>query len=121
MAYNVQFGKWGESLAVLHLTGKGYQIVERNWRCRFGEIDMIMMNQSTYVFVEVKTRLGRAMGLPEEGLTQRKIEQIVRLAGMFLGEKELDVDWQLDFVAVEADGNGRLIRLEHIPNVYLGW
>lgn len=121
MTSNKALGDWGESLAILYLTNKGYQLIDRNWRCRLGEIDSVMVNGETYVFVEVKTRKSQAMGLPEEALTQRKIEQITMLAEIYLAEKELDIDWQIDLVAVETDQDDRLIRLEHIPNVYLGW
>lgn len=108
-------------MAATHLREKGYSILERNWRCNRGEIDLIVKTGHEYVFVEVKTRRGRAMGTPEEGLTKRKSQKVVELAKYYLAQKDLDVDWRVDLVAVELDANGELQRVEHIPNAILSW
>ena len=116
-----ELGDWGESLAAEHLAAKGYEIVERNWRCKRGEIDVVAWAGLQLVFVEVKTRRGRAMGSPEEGLTARKAQRLMELAAIYVAELGREVDWRIDLVAVELDGSGRLIRCEHIPNAVLGW
>lgn len=116
-----KLGAWGESVAAEHLTAKGYDIVERNWRCRSGEIDIIAQTESQLVFVEVKTRRGRAMGSPEEGLTLRKAQKLIELAIIYVAELGREVDWRIDLVAVELDASGRLLRCEHIPSAVLGW
>lgn len=116
-----KLGAWGESLAVDHLEAKGYEIVERNWRCRQGEIDIIAWAGMQLVFVEVKTRRGRAMGSPEEGLTQRKAQRLMRLAAIYVAEMGREVDWRIDLVAVEVDHKGGLMRCDHILNAVLGW
>ena len=117
-----QLGAWGERLAADHLQAKGYEIVQRNWRCRRGEIDLVAQAGAELVFVEVKTRRGRAMGTPEEGLTPHKARKLLQLAQYYLYEHELDdADWRIDLVAVELDAQGKLLRCEHIPNLALGW
>ena len=117
-----QLGAWGERLAADHLQAKGYEIVQRNWRCRRGEIDLVAQAGAELVFVEVKTRRGRAMGTPEEGLTPHKARKLLQLAQYYLHEHELDdADWRIDLVAVELDAQGKLLRCEHIPNLALGW
>lgn len=116
-----KLGAWGESLAALHLESQGYRIIGRNWRCRHGEIDLIVQAGDELRFVEVKTRRGRGMGVPEEGITAAKSKKLVLLAQHYLAEQALDVDWQIDLVAVELDAAGKLLRCEHIPNVVLGW
>lgn len=116
-----KLGDWGESLAAEHLAAKGYEIVERNWRCRQGEIDIVAWAGLQLVFVEVKTRRGQVMGSPEEGLTQRKSQRLVQLAGQYVAQLEREVDWRIDLVAVEVDRQGRLVRCDHIPNAVLGW
>lgn len=116
-----KLGAWGESLAAEHLQAQGFRIVERNWRCPSGEIDIIAWAGSQLVFVEVKTRRGRAMGTPEEALTQRKSERLIELATIYVAELGRDIDWRIDLVAVELDSAGRLLRCEHIPNAVLGW
>jgi putative endonuclease len=116
-----RLGQWGESVAVLHLEEKGFQIVERNWRCAQGEIDIVARDGEEIVFVEVKTRRGRQMGYPEEGLTVKKAQRLIELAQLYLSERDLDPDWRVDLVAVELDNTGKLTRCEHVVNAVLGW
>lgn len=116
-----RLGRWGESVATVHLEKKGYQILARNWRCSLGEIDIIARDQDEIVIVEVKTRRGRELGTPEEGLTKRKAERLVELAQRYLYESDIDPDWRIDLVAVELDSSGKLVRCEHIVNAVLGW
>lgn len=117
-----RLGAWGESLAARHLEDEGYEILERNWRCARGEIDLVAQAGDLLVFVEVKTRRGRRMGLPEDGLTARKGQKLLQLAERFLYEREIyDVNWRVDLVAVEVDTSGKLLRCEHIPDAVRGW
>jgi putative endonuclease len=114
-------GTWGESLAAEYLKDQGYEIVERNWRCKQGEIDIVAWAGLQLVFIEVKTRRGQGMGSPEEGLTQRKAQRLVELATLYVAAKATEIDWRIDLVAIELDGQGRLVRCDHIPNAVLGW
>lgn len=116
-----KLGNWGERLAAQHLEAKGYEVLERNWRTARGEIDLVVQAGQELVFVEVKTRRGRAMGSPEEGITRRKADKLLLLAQQYLAEKDLEADWRIDLVAVELDRTGKLLRCDHIPNAVLGW
>ncbi|MFW5940322.1 MAG: YraN family protein [Chloroflexota bacterium] len=117
-----RLGAWGESLAARHLEEEGYEILERNWRCARGEIDLVAQAGDLLVFVEVKTRRGRRMGLPEDGLTAHKGQKLLQLAERFLYEREIyEVNWRVDLVAVEVDTSGKLLRCEHIPDAVRGW
>ena len=116
-----KLGRWGESVAAIHLEAKGYEIVERNWRCELGEIDIIAKFGEELIFVEVKTRQGNQMGTPEEGLTEEKSKKLFQLAQIYLSETDIDADWRIDLVALALDQSGKLERCEHIPNAVLGW
>jgi putative endonuclease len=117
-----RLGEWGENVAALHLAGEGYTIATRNWRCRNGEIDLIAYDGETIVFVEVKTRRGRAFGAPEEALTARKAQKLLLLGQQYVADHDLeDVDWRIDLVVVELDEDGRLLRCEHTPGAVWGW
>ena len=117
-----RLGQWGEKVAALHLEAQGLLILERNWRCRGGEIDLVARDGETVVFVEVKTRRGRDFGAPEEALTPHKTAKLMQLGQQYIADRELDnVDWRIDLVAVELDGSGKLLRCDHIPNAVLGW
>lgn len=116
-----KLGAWGELVAATHLESLGYRILARNWRCVHGEIDLVAQAGELLAFVEVKTRRGRNMGTPEEGLTATKGRKLMRLAQLYVAQHDLDVDWRIDLVAVELDSSGKLLRCEHIPNAVLGW
>lgn len=87
-----RLGPWGESLAATYLGSRGLQILDRGWRCARGEIDLVARDGSVLVFVEVKTRRGRAVGTPEEGLTPAKARKLAELGQLYLAAQDLDVD-----------------------------
>ncbi|HEY1410031.1 MAG TPA: YraN family protein [Promineifilum sp.] len=117
-----KLGRWGEDVAALQLEANGLTIVEHNWRCSLGEIDLVARDDEVLVFVEVKTRKGRAFGAPEESLTPAKAQKLMQLGLQYVADHDLeDVGWRIDLVAVELDESGRLLRCDHIPNAVLGW
>ncbi len=101
-----QLGALGEALAVDHLTKMGLRIVTRNWRCRYGELDVIASDEATrtVVFVEVKTRTGDGYGGLAHAVTPRKVRRLRRLAGLWLAGQ--DRRW----AAVRIDVIGVRIR-----------
>lgn len=115
-------GRWGEKVAAQLLEAKGYVIVGRNWRTGRGELDLVAQDGPVLVFVEVKTRRSQRYGTPEESITRHKQEKLLALVQDYLTDHSLsEVEWRLDVVAIELDGRGKLIRCEHIPQVWLGW
>jgi len=83
-----QLGKWGEQLAAAYLEAKGWVIVQHNWRCRYGEIDLIARHGDTLVFVEVRTRSSARYGSPEESVNRRKQQKLRQLALLYLTTAE---------------------------------
>ena len=117
-----KLGRWGEQLAAQRLGAQGYVMLDRNWRCRRGEIDLVAKEGDVLVFVEVKTRRGRDYGTPEEALTKYKAKRLLELGQHYLLEHNLeDVEWRVDLVAVELDRQGKLLRFEHITNAVWAW
>jgi putative endonuclease len=86
----LQLGAFGEALAVDHLTRMGLRILGRNWRCRYGELDVIACDEATrtVVFVEVKTRTGDGYGGLPHAVTERKVRRLRRLAGLWLAGQD---------------------------------
>lgn len=80
MAAKDELGRMGERLAAEYLRARGYLILERNWRCELGEIDLIVQHGTETVFVEVKTRSGTGFGHPFEAITVAKLARLRRLA-----------------------------------------
>jgi putative endonuclease len=111
-------GEKGESLAVSRLEAKGYQILDRNWRTREGELDIVAKDGDTIVFVEVKARTSRRFGLPEEALTRKKRHHLIKAALAYLDANQIDnTNWRFDFIAIEWSKNGELTRMEHLIDV----
>ena len=113
-----QTGSHYEELAAEYLTARGYRILEKNFRDRRGEIDLIAKDGRTLVFVEVKYRSTNESGLPEEAVDLRKQRQISRVAAWYLTEKGLDIytPCRFDVVAIE----GEEIRLYRDAFLYQG-
>jgi putative endonuclease len=83
----LDLGARGEELAVAWYTGQGYRVLGRNWRCREGELDLVVSRGRCVVFCEVKTRTGTGFGLPAEAVTGEKQRRLRRLATRWLGEQ----------------------------------
>jgi putative endonuclease len=110
-------GSFGELAAAAHLQRRGASIVERNWRCPIGEIDLVARLGEQLLFVEVKTRRSGALA-PETSVGQAKRRRLARLAYAYLAAAGLppDAAWRIDVIAVEIDGGGRVVRLEQIES-----
>ncbi len=116
---NRSSGAWGEELALRYLTRRGYSLLERNYRTRYGELDLIVRRGNTIVFVEVKLRRGSGFGDPLEAITPRKQATIRSLAEHYL----LQVEEQLDFDTVRFDVVGILLvkdaaHIRHIEDAF---
>ena len=112
-----EVGVTGEKLAVDYLSGLGYEVLQRNFRCRQGEIDIIARQNECLVFVEVRTKRGREFGTPEESVTASKKEKLIALAEAYLQTLvSPPLSWRIDVVAVELAPDGAVSRLEHIEN-----
>ena len=115
------FGQLGEDLALAHLQRLGSELVARNHRTRHGELDLVVYDGETLVFVEVKTRRANAAGRgPWESLHPRKQRQVRRMALEFLLEpgRPYSPDMRFDAVGILIDGHGALVRLEHLEAAF---
>lgn len=105
MSNRRRFGQLGEDYAVKLLKRKGYKILERNFRAKFGEIDIVAKDGDTLVFVEVKTRWSKKFGLPEEAVTPKKLSKIKRTGEYYsLTHPTLPKKLRIDVVALEVEG-----------------
>jgi putative endonuclease len=110
-------GKEGERVAERYLQKKGYTLVERNYRCPAGELDLIVLDRRVVVFVEVKTRTGHGFGSPLEAVEFRKQRKMIQAAQFFLAEKRLQQrDARFDVVGVSWPGRDPVV--EHIENAF---
>src|SRR5262245_17370656 len=112
-------GAFGERVAVRYLVGLGLTVIERNWRCHAGELDIIARDGDTLVFVEVKTRRGTLFGSPAEAVIGRKVSRIRRLAVLWLANQErpavLPVRFDVVSVLIQRRGPA---QVEHLPGAF---
>jgi len=105
-------GRSGEDIALNYLQKQGYKIIERNYRCRYGEIDLIARDGKTLVFVEVKSRRSTAFGAPEEAVGTAKQKKISTVALWYLEEKNIhNRDARFDVVSVMSTGQEQKVEL----------
>lgn len=112
----MNLGEWGENAAEKYLAKKGYQIIEKNFRCKIGEIDIIAKEDEVLVFVEVKTRKNLNYGLPSESITEAKLHHIKRNVQYYTLIKKLQwMDLRIDVIEILIrDGKA---YIHHIINV----
>jgi len=112
-------GQEGERIAARHLQKQGYRIIERNFRTRFGEIDLIAQKGSLLAFIEVKARIGNEdFGQAEWPITKRKIAQVKRMAEVYLVKKQPDYqNLRIDAITIIISPEGEIISLKHWKNL----
>ena len=114
-----EIGALGEQLAVDHLTALGLRVLARNWRCRYGELDVIASDADgrTVVFVEVKTRTSERFGGVAEAVSPDKVRRLRRLAGLWLaGQERRWTNVRIDVVGVRI-GRSPTPEISHVRGV----
>ena len=113
----IMLGREGERIAERFLKKKGYKLVERNYRCAAGELDLIVLDRRVIVFVEVKTRTGSGYGTPLDAVEFRKQQKMIHAAQFFLNAKKLGQrEARFDVVGISWPGGEPAI--EHIENAF---
>lgn len=117
MAQKDELGRRGEQVAAEWLEERGYALVERNWRCPSGELDLVLRDGDTLVFAEVKTRSSLEFGHPFEAITSKKAARLRRLAAAWCRERGPGVGAvRIDAVAVTDAWSGRP-TVEHLKGI----
>lgn len=107
---NKEIGNFGEEMAAKYLEYQGYEIEEKNFRCRLGEVDIIAKKDNYIVFFEVKTRTSEDWGMPRESIDQKKINKIRKVAAVYMMWRKV-TNYQVKFDVVEVYCN-------HIENAF---
>ena len=103
-----------------HLEAKGYRVVATNYRCRWGEVDLIARDGPEWVFVEVRTRRNAAYGSPEESVTPAKARRLTLTAQDFLRQRvaaSANLEWRIDLVAILLGPNRQVLSINHLENI----
>ncbi|MCR4278513.1 MAG: YraN family protein [bacterium] len=115
-----EFGRHGEDRATAFFISHGFQVVDRNWSCRYGEIDLICEKDGVIHFIEVKTRRSRQYGNPEESITEGKLGRLRRAVESYVYVTQLD--WSrvcIDALAILAEP-GKTPEYHYIEDIFGG-
>ena len=113
-----RLGAYGEGIAREYLKAKGYRVMDSNFRCPWGEVDIVAREGDCLVFVEVRTRRGPLpYGTPEESLTRKKRDKLVATAETYIQEcTDPPEEWRIDLIGVYLDRQSSVQRVVHLPN-----
>ncbi len=116
--HHLVIGRLGEDIAVKYLQRSGYTILARNFKARYGELDIIALHNNTLIFVEVKTRIGNAFGTPEEAVTPRKLAEVVQTAQFYKNtHDDLPDAMRVDVIGIQLDRNNNVTYFNHLTSV----
>lgn len=111
-------GVFGEQIAARYLERKGYKVLSKNFHSRFGEIDIVALENKTLVFVEVKLRTSSLFGTPLESITSKKLEKMKKTAMYYLTLKKI-INNDFRFDAVEVNSKDGVVEINHVENITL--
>jgi len=116
-----KIGKIGEDIAAKYLISHDFKVIYRNYRIKFGEIDIIAKKNQEIIFVEVKTRkkvIGNMFGFPEEAVDKRKLTKISNTGIHFLHKFQYsqNTKWRIDIISIELNWKTRIAKIKHIKN-----
>src|SRR6218665_58192 len=116
MAEHNELGKLGEELAVEFLQQNGYDILETNWTFKKAEIDIIAQKENILAVVEVKTRSSIEFGLPQDFVSPKKIQLLVKAVNEYIVSNDLDVEVRFDIIAISKED--KTYRIEHLEDAF---
>ena len=115
--FNLQTGNLGEEIAKKYLEKKGYKIIERNFKTKYAEIDLVTRQGKELVFVEVRTKKGELFGTPEDSLNKRKLRKLWLNAQVYANRIHWKGDCRIDAVCIVLKPDNTLDRLNHYPSI----
>lgn len=118
MAAHNDLGHWGEQRASEFLEQKGYRIIERNWHIGHRDLDIVAVDDSTLVIVEVKTRSNDYFMVPELAVDRKKIQSLTLAANAYVKMHRLNLSIRFDIVAITGTDDSNC-RIKHIENAFL--
>ncbi len=117
MAHHNELGREGEKYAQQYLRGRGFEILDTNWRYGKAELDIVALKNGRLHIVEVKTRTSDYFGLPQDFVNKKKIKLLVEAANAYCEAKNLDFEIQFDIVSVLMRHNRP--EIDYLPNAFI--
>ncbi len=115
--FNLQTGRLGEDIAKDYLEKKGYKIIERNFKTKYAEIDLVARQKNELVFVEVRTKRGELFGTPEESLNKRKLRKLYWNVNSYASRIHWQGPYRVDAVCIVLGQDNSAQRINHYENI----
>ena len=113
----IEVGKIGEDIAKEFLEKQGYKVIERNYRTKYAEIDLIAKNKKELVFVEVRTKIGENFGTPEETINKKKMRKLWFNATAYTAFKKWNGSFRIDAICIVLKPDHSIQRLNHFESI----
>ena len=118
-SFNKDIGSLGEGISESHLKNLGYKILDKNFRCKCGEIDLIAVNKSYICFIEVKTRYGLNFGMPAESVGYSKQHKIYKTAQVYIMMKNIhNFNFRFDVIEITLNNSNNDFSVNHIEDAF---
>ncbi len=114
---NLTVGRFGEGIARQYLEKKGYKTIEQNYRTRYCEIDLIVSDKTTLVFVEVRTKKNELFGSPEDTLNKKKLNKLRKGSVWYVYKEKHGKTYRIDAVCIVLGENDKIQRINHYLNI----
>jgi putative endonuclease len=115
--FNLETGKIGEEIAKDYLEKKGYEIIEQNYKTKYGEIDLVCWDNKEIVIVEVRTKKENIFGTPEDSLDKRKLKKIANNARAYISWKKWQGPYRIDAVCIILNSDNTVNSLNYYENI----
>jgi len=113
-----KLGSLGEHIATSYLQKQGYTVIDRNFKARYGELDIVAVKDATLIICEVKTRIGSSFGKPEEAITPHKLRELVQTTAYYvLTHAESPKSQRIDLIAISLNEDKTIQYIKHIENI----
>jgi len=113
----LKIGHLGETIAKQYLQNNGYRIIEKNYRTKYAEIDLVAYDKGILVFVEVRTKIDEQFGSPEESINRHKMRKLVKNAEAYVARKRYTKEYRIDALCIVLGKNKSPHRINHYKNI----
>ena len=115
----LKIGQLGEAIAKRYLQKKGYRIIEKNYRTKYAEIDLVTYDKGILVFIEVRTKMDEQFGSPEESINREKIKRLIKNAEAYVARKKYAKEYRIDAFCIVLGEKKSPVRISHYKNITL--
>ncbi len=116
---HLRVGEKGEKEAVKLIKKKGYKILAKNEEDKYGEIDIIALKNKKLIFIEVRSKMGRDYGLPEETVGYQKRKKLINNAERYINNNKINIPYRIDVIGIVFSKSGKVIHKKHYKNITL--